>query len=105
MSLHCATLSRRGPRWNRPDDTAGLAADVGWISAGRRRYLEAGGIGFITGDGRLTYAPEWVTEPYYDARVAPGLNLALNYQLVVNPAYNADRGPVSVVGLRTRIAF
>jgi high affinity Mn2+ porin len=100
-----AGLSLRGLRWDRPADTVGLAANVGWISAGRRRYLEAGGIGFITGDGRLNYTPEWVTELYYDARVAPGLNLALNYQLVVNPAYNADRGPVSVVGLRTRIAF
>ncbi len=69
------------------------------------RALEAGGIGFITGDGRLNYAPEWVTELYYDARVAPGLNVALNYQFVVNPAYNADRGPVNVFGLRTRIAF
>jgi high affinity Mn2+ porin len=41
----------------------------------------------------------------YDACVAPGLNVAPDYQPVVNPAYNADRGPVSVFGLRTRIAF
>ncbi len=63
------------------------------------------GIGFIVGDGRLNYAPEWVTELYYDARLAPGLNAALNYQLVVNPAYNADRGPVNVFALRLRTAF
>jgi high affinity Mn2+ porin len=100
-----AGLSLRGLRWGRPDDTVGLATNVGWISAGRRRYLEAGGIGFITGDGRLNYAPEWVTETYYDMRVAPGVNLALNYQLGVNPAYNADRGPVHLFGLRTRVAF
>ena len=62
-----AGLSLRGLRWGRPDDTVGLATNIGWISAGRRRYLEAGGIGFITGDGRLNYAPEWVTETYYDA--------------------------------------
>ena len=100
-----AGLSLKGARWERAADTMGLAANVGWISKGRQRYLEAGGIGFITGDGRLNYAPEWVTEVYYDARVAPGLNLALNYQFVVNPAYNADRGPVNIFGLRTRIAF
>ncbi len=29
----------------------------------------------------------------------------MNYQLVVNPAYNADRGPVNVFSLRTRVAF
>jgi high affinity Mn2+ porin len=100
-----AGLSLRGLRWDRPSDTVGLATNVGWISEGRQRYLEAGGIGFITGDGRLNYAPEWITELYYDARVAPGLNMALNYQLVVNPAYNADRGPVNIFGLRARIAF
>ena len=46
-----------------------------------------------------------MTELYYDARVAPGVNLALNYQLLVNPAYNNDRGPVSVFALRLRSAF
>ncbi len=100
-----AGLSLRGLRWNRPDDTVGLAANVGWISEGRRRYLEAGGIGFITGDGRLGYRPEWITEAYYDARLAPGVNLALNYQFVANPAYNGDRGPVHVFALRGRVAF
>jgi high affinity Mn2+ porin len=100
-----AGLSLRGLRWDRPADTVGLAGNVGWISAGRRRYLEAGGIGFITGDGRLSYGPEWVTELYYDARVAPGLNVALNYQFVVNPAYNNDRGPVNILALRLRTAF
>ena len=83
----------------------GLAGNVGWISEGRRRYLEAGGIGFITGDGRLSYGPEWITEAYYDARVAPGVNVALNYQLVVNPAYNNDRGPVNIFAVRLRTAF
>jgi len=100
-----AGLSLRGLRWDRPADTVGLAANVGWISEGRRRYLEAGGTGFIIGDGRLNYAPEWATELYYDARLAPGLNAALNYQLVANPAYNADRGPVHVFALRARVAF
>jgi high affinity Mn2+ porin len=100
-----AGLSLRGLRWERPGDTVGLAANVGWISEGRRRYLEAGGIGFITGDGRLSYGPEWVTEAYYDARVAPGVNVALNYQLVLNPAYNNDRGPVNVFAVRVRTAF
>jgi high affinity Mn2+ porin len=94
-----------GQRWNRPNDTVGLGTNVGWISSGRQRYLEQGGIGFITGDGRLNYRPEWITELYYDARVAPGLNMALGYQLLVNPAYNADRGPVNIFSFRLRTAF
>ncbi len=100
-----AGLLLRGLRWGQEADTVGLGTNIGWISAGRHQYLEAGGIGFITGDGRLNYSPEWSTELYYDARIAAGLNMALNYQLIANPAYNADRGPVNVFALRTRIAF
>jgi high affinity Mn2+ porin len=82
-----------------------LAGNVGWASAGRRTYLGAGGIGFITGGGRLNSAAECAVETYYDARLAPGVNAALGYQLVVNPAYNADRGPVHVFSARLRAAF
>jgi high affinity Mn2+ porin len=95
----------RGLRWRRPEDTVGLGTNLGFISGGRKRYLEDGGIGFITGDGRLNYRPEWVTELYYDARVAAGVNIAANYQLAVNPGYNADRGPVHFFALRLRTAF
>ncbi|WP_160123688.1 carbohydrate porin [Rhodovarius lipocyclicus] len=97
--------SLQGPRWGRPHDTVGLGTNIGFASAGRRRYLEAGGIGFIVGDGALNYRPEWVTEVYYDARLAPGINLALNYQFALNPGYNADRGPVHFLALRLRTAF
>lgn len=100
-----AGISLQGQRWKRPADTVGLATNVSWISGGRRRYLEAGGTGFIVGDGRLSYAPEWVTEAYYNLRMAPGVNIALNYQFAVNPAYNADRGPVNLFALRFRTAF
>ncbi|MDO9708604.1 carbohydrate porin [Paracraurococcus lichenis] len=98
-------LSLTGQRWERPGDTVGLAFNLGGLSSPHRRFLEAGGIGFITGDGRLNYAPETTFETYYDARLAPGLNLALDAQLVVNPAYNTDRGPVPIVALRLHAAF
>lgn len=98
-------VSLGGGRWGRPADTLALGFNLGWISEGRRRYLEAGGIGFITGDGRLNYAPEAAIEAYYDLRVAPGVNAAANVQLIANPAYNADRGPVPVFGLRLRTVF
>lgn len=100
-----AGLSLAGQRWERPHDTVGLAFNLGGLSDPHRRFLEAGGIGFITGDGRLNYAPEMTAETYYDLRLAPGLNLAANAQLVVNPAYNRDRGPVPVLALRLHAAF
>ena len=49
--------------------------------------------------------PEAIAETYYSANVGPGMTLGLGYQLLLNPAYNADRGPVSIVSLRMRAAF
>ncbi|MCR0985839.1 carbohydrate porin [Roseomonas populi] len=98
-------LSLKGASWNRPEDTVGLAGNVGWASAGRRQYLASGGIGFITGDGALRGGPEYAIEAFYDAAVAPGVNLALDVQQVFNPAYNRDRGPVTLFALRARVAF
>jgi high affinity Mn2+ porin len=98
-------VSVSGGRWRRDGDTLGLATNIGWISRGRQSYLETGGIGFIVGDGRLNYQPEWVTELYYDARIAAGVNVALNYQFLANPAYNSDRGPIHLFALRLRTAF
>ena len=98
-------VSIGGTRWGRPADTIGLGGNVGWISEGRRRYLEAGGIGFIVGDGRLNYRPELAGEAYYNARVAAGIDVAVNYQSITNPAYNRDRGPIHLFALRLRAAF
>ncbi len=100
-----AGLAVNGLHWGRAEDTIGLGFNVGGISRSHRQFLEAGGIGFITGDGRLRYAPEAVVESYYDAKLYHGLHAALNLQLVQNPAYNADRGPAVVLGLRLRGAF
>jgi high affinity Mn2+ porin len=100
-----AGLALNGLHWDRADDTIGLGFNVGGISRAHRQFLEAGGIGFITGDGRLRYRPEAVMETYYDAKLYHGLNAAVNLQLVQNPGYNADRGPAVVLGLRLRAAF
>jgi high affinity Mn2+ porin len=98
-------LSWLGLRWGRPEDTVGLALNIGGLSPSHRRFLEAGGIGFITGDGRLNYRPEVAVEGYYSLRAAPGVDITADLQLFANPAYNADRGPVAVLGLRLRAEF
>lgn len=99
-------LSLKGASWGRKDDTVGLAVETSAISRDARAYLAAGGLGLLIGDGRLArYANEAVVEAYYDARVIPGINMALDYQFIANPAYNADRGPIPVFGLRLHGAF
>ncbi|HEX4645818.1 MAG TPA: carbohydrate porin [Verrucomicrobiae bacterium] len=96
-----AGLSLRGSIWRRPQDTAGLALIDNGISAARERYLNAGGLGILVGDGRLPHpGPEQIIETYYSAAVWKFLHLGVDYQWINHPAYNRDRGPVSVVAVR-----
>ena len=48
----------RGALWDRPHDKLGVAFVVNGISRNHREYLGLGGLGFVLGDGRLTYGPE-----------------------------------------------
>jgi high affinity Mn2+ porin len=101
-----AGLSLKGARWRRADDNFGAAAIVNRISAVRQRFLDAGGLGILIGDGRLPHAgSERILETYYAARIVGPAYLTLDYQYVTNPAYNRDRGPVSVFALRLHAQF
>jgi high affinity Mn2+ porin len=98
--------SVKGKRWDRPDDTWGVAAVVNDISAAARDYFAAGGLGILIGDGQLPhYGREKIIETYYSAAVFDGANISADYQYVANPAYNRDRGPVSVFGGRIHLEF
>ncbi len=98
-----AGVSVTGTRWHRHFDTAATALTVSGLSAVHAAYLAAGGLDFLIGDGRLNYGPEYVWESYYSARVVPGFFTSLDFQRVVNPAYNQDRGPVWVSSIRLHI--
>jgi high affinity Mn2+ porin len=99
-------LSMKGPRWSRPHDTVGLAVIVNGISAARERYLNAGGLGILVGDGELPHpGSERIVESYYDVAVLSQVHLTLDYQWVDHPAYNLDRGPVSIGAVRLHVQF
>jgi high affinity Mn2+ porin len=94
-------FSLKGTSWDRKDDTVGIAIESGGISNSAKRYFAGGGLGILIGDGRLDhYNRENVIEGYYAAKLWEGFYTTLDYQFIANPAYNADRGPVSVLGLR-----
>ncbi|MBS1566189.1 MAG: carbohydrate porin [Bacteroidetes bacterium] len=100
----CAGISLDGERWGRNDDTWALAWVTNGISAPHRDYLKAGGYGFIIGDGTLNYSRETIFETYYSFSISKlFLSLSPDYQLVLNPAYNKDRGPIQVIGLRLHV--
>jgi len=94
-----------GAGWRRPLDKVGLAAISNAISADHQHYLALGGLGFLLGDGALSYGRETIIEAYYNAHVWRGLFVSLDLQHVSNPGYNRDRGPVLVPGVRIHLEF
>ena len=92
--------SINGALWHREQDTFGLASVRNALSGVYRQYLAAGGLGYFIGDGKINYADEQVIEAYYSIGVRRDLSATLDYQYMKNPAYNADRGPVSIAGVR-----
>jgi high affinity Mn2+ porin len=100
-----AGLSLKGQGWNRPGDTIGVAGVANGLSRQARGHFAAGGIGILIGDGALHYGREQILEAYYAARLAEHFTLSVDFQRIVHPAYNRDRGPVSVAGLRLHSDF
>jgi high affinity Mn2+ porin len=100
-----AGLSLKGTQWRRPDDTFGLAGIVNGISKVHEEFLNDGGLGILVGDGMLPHpGPEQIIETYYAFPVLAS-TVTFDYQFIVNPAYNRDRGPVSVLGARMHAEF
>src|SRR5438874_759089 len=97
--------SIKGARWGRPDDRVGLAGAINMLSRDHRDYIAAGGLGILIGDGRLNYRPEQILETFYAMNVVSGVILTFDYQFMVNPAYNADRGPISFFSARLHGEF
>jgi len=99
-------VSLKGAEWNSRDDTVGAAYFIEGISTAAQRYFADGGLGILIGDGRLPhYGLENGIETYYSARITDWFAASADYQLVVNPAYNADRGPVSIFSARLHAEF
>jgi high affinity Mn2+ porin len=95
-------FSMTGKKWKRENDQLGIAYVISGISKPHREYLQAGGLGFILGDGNLDYSLEHLLEMYYSmALVRNYIFLGGSYQLLLNPGYNKDRrGPVSIFSVR-----
>jgi high affinity Mn2+ porin len=101
----CTGTQILGKLWGRKLDQAGAAFVTNGISNAHRTYLALGGLGFLLGDGGLTYGRETIFEGYYTAHVWRGVFVAANLQHINNPGYNQVRGPVWVPGLRLHIEF
>ena len=99
-------VSVNGKQWDRPDDTVGIAGVVNGISSAHVAYLNASGLGIVIGDGQLPHPGlEQIIETYYSYAISASTKVSLDYQFVVNPAYNTDRGPVNVFAGRFHWQF
>jgi high affinity Mn2+ porin len=98
--------SIKGTAWSRPDDKVGVAGALNMLSSDHIAFLAAGGLGPLVGDGQLPhYTPEKIIEAYYAAQLFKGFIVTADYQLLIAPAYNADRGPAHVFSGRLHASF
>lgn len=100
-----AGISVQGGLWHRPNDTFAVAGVMNGASRVHQAFLAAGGTGILAGDGALSYSMERLVETYYDFLLWRGTHGSLDYQHITNPAFNRDRGPVSVVSARLHWSY
>jgi high affinity Mn2+ porin len=98
-------VSVNGAFWHRANDTFGVAGVFSGASRIHQQFLADGGTGILAGDGALHYGVEQVMETFYDFAVWKSVHAALDYQFIANPAFNQDRGPVSVFSARLHWEF
>ncbi len=92
-----------GTLWGRPTDHVGVAFVSNGISRLHQEYLAAGGLGFLLGDGGLTYGREQILEAYYNLKLPIGFSIGPDIQYIQNPGYNQARGPVTIYGMRLHL--
>jgi len=95
-----------GSLWQRPFDVAGVGFAMSWISNIHAQYIAMGGVDGFIGDGALQHVGgEGDLDFFYSFNLFKALWFSADYQHLWNPAYNADRGPVELVGGRVHAEF
>ena len=99
-----------GELWHRPYDNVGLGYAAQFASADRQAYLARGLLALFIGDGPspsgvFHYGPEQIVEAYYLFGYSKSALLTFDLQHIINLAYNKDRGPVNVYGVRLHVEY
>jgi len=95
----------KGSLWRRSFDVAGVGFGMSWISDIHAKYLAMGGVDGFIGDGNLRQAAEGIVEGFYSVNFLKAVWLAGDYQFLWNPGFNADRGPVHILGAKIHAEF
>ena len=94
-----------GVHWGRNEDCLGIAYGVNGLSTPHKQYLEAGGSGFMLGDGRLNYGYEQVLEAYYRVQIGKYLQVSPGFSVHPEPRLQQGSGSCEVYGLRLHASF
>lgn len=106
VDRHLSTgIQVSGVHWGRDADRFGAAVLQHGIVAVHRQYLAAGGLGFLLGDGRLTYGEERIFESFYRFQIGEYAHIGPDVQVIMNPGYNRDRGTVTLVAARCNLRY
>ncbi len=101
-----AGVSISGKDWGRPNDTLGFAGILNGLANSHEAYFAAGGLGILIGDGGLpVYRLEKIIETYYNYALTPNIKVGLDYQLIVDPAYDGARGTANLLAARLHWQF
>jgi high affinity Mn2+ porin len=95
----------KGSSWHRPFDVTGVGYGSAWISGIHAQYLAMGGVDGFVGDGHLRQGAEQVFDAFYNVSFVKAIWLTADYQRIWNPGFNADRGPVNILGGRVHAEF
>ena len=103
-------MGMNGTSWQRPHDSIGISMMQNGLSSYRGGYLQAGGVSYFIGDyaspsQTISYSPERIGEVYYNATVIKNVLAGVNFQHIINPAYNSARGPVNILSFRIHAEF
>ena len=94
-----------GNSWSRSNDVLGIGYVINGLSNEHQEYLTDGGLGAFIGDGKINYKPEQIFETYYAMKIIDNIKLSADYQHIINPAYNGDRGPANFYGARIHFEY
>jgi high affinity Mn2+ porin len=83
----------KGNDWHRSNDKVGVAFVSNAIKRDHQNYLHYGGLGFLLGDGNLTYGREDILEWYYNAHVWHGLYGMLGGTQIAHPGLQHGARP------------
>ncbi len=95
----------RGSAWSRAGDVAGVGVNLGWISKAHADYLRLGGVDGFIGDGTIKTGMESSFDMFYSVNFRKSFWLSGDYQRIINPAFNADRGPFNVFSVKIHGEF